>query len=115
MPQSFVLYSILHTVQADVLQPWSEDTDQLLAVLLQLLTTGLSQACFQPLVLQLLLQLLKLLPADSPLLQLTDAPCPGGQLHLHHTPTGTWALAPHLVLPYMVTVLGSLVYYEASH
>ena len=51
-------------------------THQLLAVLLQLLAASLSQACLQPLVLQLLLQLLKLLPAYGPLLQLADAPCP---------------------------------------
>ena len=72
-----------------MLQPWSRATDQLLTVLLQLLTPGLSQAGLQPLVLQLLLQLLKLLPADSPLLQLTDAPCPGSQLNLQCTLTGT--------------------------
>lgn len=58
---------------------------QLFAVLLQLLAAGLSQAGLQSLVLQLLLQLLKLLPAHRPLLQLADAPCPLCQLNLQHS------------------------------
>ncbi len=58
--------------------------DQLFTVLLQLFTAGLGQACFKALILQLLLKLLKLLPADSALLQLTDAPSPGCQLNLYH-------------------------------
>ena len=60
------------------------DTHQLLAVLLQLLAAGLSEACLQALVLQVLLDFLKLLPADSPLLQLADSPSPLSQLYLHH-------------------------------
>ena len=55
---------------------------QLFTVLLQLLTAGVCQPCLQTLVLQLLLQLLKLLPADSTMFQLTDAPCPACQLSL---------------------------------
>ena len=57
---------------------------QLFTVLLQLLATGLGQAGLQALILQLLLNLLKLFPADSPLLQLTDPPGPLRQLYLHH-------------------------------
>ena len=53
-------------------------------MLLQLLAAGLGKACLQALVLQVLLDLLKLLPADSPLLQLADSPCPLRQLYLHH-------------------------------
>lgn len=55
---------------------------QLLTMLLQLLTAGVCQPCLQALVLQLLLQLLKLLSADSTMFQLTDAPCPACQLSL---------------------------------
>ena len=56
-------------------------------MLLQLLAASLGEACLQALVLQVLLDLLKLLPADSPLLQLADSPGPLRQLYLHHSPS----------------------------
>ncbi len=60
----------------------STGTDQFFTMLLQLFTAGLSQARLQALVLQLLLEFLKLLHADSTLLQLTDAASLSSQLNL---------------------------------
>jgi len=62
----------------------STGTDQFFTMLLQLFTAGLSQACLQALILQVLLELLKLIHADSTLLQLTDAPSLSSQLNLQH-------------------------------
>lgn len=52
-------------------------------MLLKLLTPGVGQPSLQALVLQVLLEVVKLLPADSALLKLTDAPCPHSKLSLH--------------------------------